>query len=162
MQPARAEGVRWRHPSHSFFTGVEARINPAASRIYCSPAIPSKVILPVMRQTEDTGRRSGEPLLRAHVIYVDVDAGVNVVEHVPAIMVRIFVDDKIIAAIPAPVRADGPVPGCDFKEEATGQPEAVAVTIESFDAVAVRGAKVFETAVFERMVDVKAPIVGPV
>jgi hypothetical protein len=35
----------------------------------------------------------------------------------------------------------------------------VVVAIEAFDAVAVRGAKVFEAAVFERMIDVKAPIV---
>ncbi len=45
-----------------------------------------------------------------HVGYVDVDAGVNVIEHVPAIAVGIFVDDEIIAAIPTPVRTNGPIP----------------------------------------------------
>ena len=36
------------------------------------------------------------------------------------------------------------------------------VAIEAFDAVAVRRAKVFEAAVFEGMIEVKAPIVGAV
>ena len=41
---------------------------------------------------------------------MDVSAGVDVVKQVPARVVGIFVDDKIITAIPAPVRGDGPVP----------------------------------------------------
>jgi hypothetical protein len=93
---------------------------------------------------------------------VDVDASVNVVQHVPAIVVGIFVDDKIVAAIPTPVRADRPIPRGDFKVEATGQPEAVVVAIESLNAVAIRRTKVFEAAMFERMIDVKALIVRPV
>ncbi len=36
------------------------------------------------------------------------------------------------------------------------------VAIAAFDAVAVRRAKVFETAMFEGMIEVKAPIVGAV
>ena len=71
--------------------------------------------------------------LRAHVGDVDVGAGVDVVKHVPAGMIGIFVDDKIVAAVPAPVRADGPVPGSDFKGEATGKPESMMVAIEAFD-----------------------------
>ena len=93
---------------------------------------------------------------------MDVDAAVKVVEHVPAIVVGVFVHDKIIAAIPTPVRTDRPIPRCDFKEEAAGQPEPVVFAIESFNAVAIRRAKVFEAAMLEKMIDVKAPIVGPV
>jgi len=93
---------------------------------------------------------------------VDVDTSVNVVQHVPAIVVGIFVDDKIIAAIPTPVRADRPFPGGDFKKEAAWQPEAVVFAIESFNTVAIRRAKVFEAAMLERTIDVKAPIVRPV
>jgi len=38
----------------------------------------------------------------------------------------------------------------------------VVFAIESFNAVAIRRAKVFEAAMLEKMIDVKAPIVGPV
>ena len=93
---------------------------------------------------------------------MDIDAGVDVVEHVPAGVVGIFIDDKIVAAIPAPVRADGPVPSGDFKGETTGQPETVMVSIEAFDAVAKRGTKVFEAAVLERMIEVEALVGGTV
>ena len=91
---------------------------------------------------------------------MDVDAGVDVVEHVPAIVVGIFVDDEIIAAIPTPVRTNGPIPRCNFKKEAAPQPETVVFAIESFDAVAVRRAKVFEAAVFEWMIDMKRLSLG--
>jgi len=93
---------------------------------------------------------------------VDIDTGVDVVEHVPAGVVGIFIDDKIVAAIPAPVRADGPVPSSDFKGETTGQPETVMVAIEAFDAVAKRGTKMFEAAVLERMIEVETLVVGTV
>jgi hypothetical protein len=93
---------------------------------------------------------------------VDVDASVNVVQHVPAIVVGIFVHDKIIAAVPTPVRTDRPIPGGNFKKEAARQPEAVVVAIESLNAVAIRRTKVLEAAMFERMIDVKALIVRPV
>src|SRR6266404_5314553 len=81
--------------------------------------------------------------LHAHVGDVNVGAGVDVVEHVPASVVGIFIDDKIVAAIPAPVRADGPVPGSNFKGEAAGQPETV-------------------MAVLEGMIDAEALVVGAV
>ena len=49
-----------------------------------------------------------------------------------------------------------------LQKEAARQPETVVFAIESFDAVAVRRAKVFEAAMFEWMIDVKALIVRPV
>jgi hypothetical protein len=47
---------------------------------------------------------------------MDVDAGVDVVQRVPAVVVGIFVDDEIIGAVPSPIGGDGPVPGSDFKK----------------------------------------------
>jgi hypothetical protein len=90
---------------------------------------------------------------------VDVNAGVDVVKRIPAVVVGVFIDDEIVGAIPAPIGADGPVPRSDFKVEAAGKPETVAGGIEALDAVSVRWPKVFETAVFEGMIEVKAPIV---
>jgi len=107
----------------------------------------------------DFAQGKGSPL-RAHVGDVDVHAGVDVVERVPAIVVRIFIDDEIVGTIPAPIGADGPIPGSDFKVECAGKPEAVMLGIKAFDAVAEGGANVFEAAVFEGMIDVKALIVG--
>jgi hypothetical protein len=107
----------------------------------------------------DFAQGKGLPL-RAHVGDVDVDAGVDVVKRVPAIVVGIFIDDEIVGTIPAPISADGPIPGSDFKVEAAGKPEAVMLGIKAFDAVAEGRANVFEAAVFEGMIDVKALIVG--
>ncbi len=54
-------------------------------------------------------------LLRAHVVDVDVDAGVNVVEQVPAGVVGVLIDDEVVCAVPAPIGADGPIPISDWK-----------------------------------------------
>ena len=90
---------------------------------------------------------------------MDVDAGVDVVQHIPADVVGIFIHDEIIGTIPAPIRANGPVPGRDFKAEAAGEPETMMIEIEALDAVAVRRAKVLEAPVLEGVVDMKALIV---
>src|SRR5580704_1442551 len=96
----------------------------------------------------------------SEVVHVDVDARVNVVEQVPARVVGVIIDDKIIAAIPAPVRAERPVPGRDFKTESTREPEAMMVAVKAQNAVAVRRAKALEVPVFERMIHVEPRIVG--
>jgi hypothetical protein len=93
---------------------------------------------------------------------VDVDAGVDVVEEIPADVVGILVDNEIIGAVPAPIDAHGPVPGSDFKAEAAGEPETMMLEIEAFDAVAIGGAKVLEAPMLEGMVNVEALIVGAV
>ena len=93
---------------------------------------------------------------------MDVDAGVNVVKHIPAGVVGIFIHDEIIGTIPAPIGANGPVPGRDFKAEAAGKPETVMIDIEALDAVAVRRAKVLEAPVLEGMVDVEALVIGAI
>ena len=48
--------------------------------------------------------------LGAHVLGVDVSAGVDVVDQVPSFMVGVVVDDKVVAiAIPAPIGREIPI-----------------------------------------------------
>jgi hypothetical protein len=87
----------------------------------------------------------------------------DVVEHIPAVMVRILVHDEIVViAVPAPVRGDGPVPIGDLEVEAAREPEAMMVGIEALDAVTIGSAKVLEAAVLKGMVDVVALVVRAV
>jgi hypothetical protein len=101
-------------------------------------------------------------LLRVRIVDVDVDTGVNVVEQIPADVVGIFIDSEIVTAIPAPIGANRPVPGCRFKEETTGEPRAVMIKIETLDAIVVRRAKVLESPVLVKMVEMVALVVGAV
>jgi hypothetical protein len=93
---------------------------------------------------------------------VDVDAGVDVVEEIPADVVGILVDNKIIGTIPAPIGAHRPIPGSNFKAEAAGEPETMMAEIEAFDAIAIGGAKVLEAPMLEGMINVEALVVGAV
>ena len=93
---------------------------------------------------------------------MDVDAGVDVVEEIPADVVGIFIDDEIIGTIPAPIGAYGPVPGSNFKAEAAGEPETMTTEIETLDAITEGGAKVLEVPMLEGMGDVEALIVRAV
>src|SRR5260370_2830757 len=96
--------------------------------------------------------------LVAHIVDVNVDAGVNVVEQIPADVVGILIDGEIVGAVPAPIGANGPVPFRNFKEETTGQPEAVMIAIEAVDAVPVGRAKVLEPTMLEQMFELIALI----
>src|SRR5437879_2047414 len=100
--------------------------------------------------------------LGAHVADVRVDTGVNVVEQIPADMVGVLVYHEIIAAVPAPFGTNRPVPGRNCKVKNARQPEASMIGIEAFNTVTVGRAKVFETAMLERMVKVIALILRPV
>jgi len=100
--------------------------------------------------------------LGAHVVDVHVDAGVDVVEQIPAGMVGVLVYHEVIAAVPAPIGTNRPVPRRNFKVETARHPKAMMLWIEAFNAVTVRWAKVLETSVFKRMVNVIALIVRPV
>jgi len=90
---------------------------------------------------------------------VDVDAGVDVVEEIPADVVGILVHNEIIGTIPAPIGADWPIPGSHFKAKAAGEPETMMAEIEAFDAIAEGRTKVLEAAMLEGMVNVEALIV---
>src|SRR5260370_19531448 len=110
-------------------------------------------------------RSSPRPMrkrLVAHIVDVNVDAGMNVVKQIPAGVIGILIDGEIVGAVPAPIGANGPVPFRNFKEETTRQPEAVMIAIEAFDAVAEGRAEVLEAAMLEWMVEVIALIVRPV
>jgi hypothetical protein len=53
----------------------------------------------------------------AHVEDMNIDACPQVIEQVPSEMIRIVIEDEVIAANPAPVAAVGPVPQCDLEVE---------------------------------------------
>ena len=90
---------------------------------------------------------------------MDIDAALNVVEQVPADVIGVFVDDELVATIPAPVRSKGPIPVRDLEVETIGEPEPMVVAINAGDGVAVGGAEMFKVAVVKGAVDVKAPVV---
>lgn len=84
----------------------------------------------------------------------------DVVEQVPARVIGVLIDGEVVATIPAPLGGASPVPRSDFKVEAAGEPDAMVVTVNASNGVTVVGAKVFKMTVFERMILVKALIVG--
>jgi len=90
---------------------------------------------------------------------VDVNAGVDVVKHIPADVVGILVDNEIIGTIPAPICAERPIPGSDFKAKAAREPETVMRQVKALDAIAVGGAKVLEAAMLEGMIEMETLIV---
>ncbi len=98
-------------------------------------------------------------MLRSHVVDVDIDTGVNVVKQIPTGVVGVLVDGEVVAAVPAPIRTNRPVPGRYLKVEPARKPEAVMIGIEAFDVIAVRRTKVFEPAVLERMIEVEALVI---
>jgi hypothetical protein len=95
-------------------------------------------------------------LLGAHVLGMDVHAGVDVVNQVPTRVIGVFIDYKIIAAGPAPVGGFMPVPIGDFEKESAGEPEAVTVWIKPLDAVAIGRAEMLEVAVLVGAIKVEA------
>ena len=97
--------------------------------------------------------------LRPHVLAVDIHAGMDVVEQVPTRMVGIFVNDEVITAGPAPVRAERPIPIRDLKIETAGKPEAVKAGVEPGDSVPVAWPEMREVAVLKRMIEVEPRIV---
>ncbi len=48
--------------------------------------------------------------LHPHILDVDVNAGMYVVEQIPSDVIRVLVNDEVIPAVPAPVRAKRPIP----------------------------------------------------
>ena len=94
---------------------------------------------------------------------VDVLAGVDVVEEIPAGMIEIVIDHEIFGiAIPAPVGRDRPVPRGDLEVEAAGKPEKMMIAVETLDAITVRRSEVLESAALVRMIEVIAAVIGRV
>lgn len=107
----------------------------------------SQNCMPEERQIGPCPQRRTE--LGTQISYVNVDAGMDVVKQIPADMVGVFVYDEIIAAIPAPVGGEGPIPVGDLKVEAAREPEAVVVVVNPSDAVAVGRTEMLKTAMRE-------------
>jgi len=94
---------------------------------------------------------------------VCVDAGLSVVDEIPAGMIGIIVNDEVVArAVPAPAGREVPIPRSNLKREPTREPEAVRTEIKAFDVIAVGRAEVFEAAVRIRMRDDVALVIGAI
>ena len=91
---------------------------------------------------------------------MDVCARVDVVEQIPADVVGIFINYKIVSAVPAPIRANSPVPRSDLEAEPAREPETVMIAIEALDAISKGRAEMFEAPVLEGMINVVALVVG--
>ena len=83
----------------------------------------------------------------------------DVIQHIPSGVVRVLADQEVIAAVPAPIGADRPVPGCNFKVIAPGKPEATVVPVDAHNAVAIVGPEMFKTTVLEPVIEVQALVV---
>ena len=87
--------------------------------------------------------------LRAHVLGMDVDAGLGVVDEIPTGVVGVIVNDEVVTgAVPAPARGQLPVPRSEFKRKAAGKPEAVRAQIKAIHVIAIGRAEMFEAAVW--------------
>lgn len=94
---------------------------------------------------------------------MDVDAGMDVVNEVPAGVVRVIVDGEIIAvAVPAPVRSNIPVPRSDIEVQSARKIEAVVVAVKAFDVITIGRADVIEAAVLIGTSDDEALVIRPV
>jgi hypothetical protein len=69
---------------------------------------------------------------------------VNVVKQIPADVIRVFVNYKIITAIPAPIGEDWPISGCNFEIETARKPEPMTVWIDSQESISEIWTKVIE------------------
>jgi len=84
---------------------------------------------------------------------------VDVVEQIPTNVIGIVVNDEVIAAIPAPVLANKPVPWSNFKVEAGREPETMVVAVDADEGIPVVRTKMFEVSVFEGMIEAIAFVV---
>ena len=89
-----------------------------------------------------------------------VATGVDVGEQILPDVIRVLVDREVVAAVPAPVGEDRPIPERDVEEESVAEPESMPVAIDPDDADAVLGPELLETPVLERSFESVAKIVG--
>jgi hypothetical protein len=94
---------------------------------------------------------------------VGVDAGLGVIDEVPAGVIRIVVNDEIFTgAIPAPAGCEVPIPRSDFKRKTAGEPEAVRAEIEAVDVIAIGRTEMFEAAMREGVRDDVTLVIGTI
>lgn len=94
---------------------------------------------------------------RSQIIYMDVGPEPDVVSEVPAFMVRVFVDNDVVA-VPEPVVAEADVVGGDAEVEAA-EPEAIGATAAEMPDVATAEAA-GEAAVFPGVVEMVMGVVA--
>src|SRR5580765_6252751 len=87
---------------------------------------------------------------------------VHVVKHVPAGVIGVFIDDEIISAVPAPVRANRPVPFRHLEIKTAWEPEPVMVAVNSLDVIAIGRAEMFKPPMLEGVIHMVALVVRPV
>ena len=77
-------------------------------------------------------------------------------------MVRIFINNVIVATVSAPIRTTGPVPHRYIYGNSTRQPEAVMVAVDSHDIGAVAQAKLIEASMRDGMIQMLALVIRTV
>src|SRR6187402_37536 len=97
-----------------------------------------------------------------HVANMYIQASVNVVEKVPARMIGIVIDDKVVSTVPAPIRTQWPVPGCDFKVEAAGDPEPVMPPVDPQNAFTEHRPHAWERRSWKWTVEMEAGIIAKI
>src|SRR5438445_6293061 len=105
---------------------------------------------------DPAGRKPGS--LRAKKLRVHVLAHADVVQQIPARVIRVLVDDELVAR-PAPGRGDRPIPVRDL-EHAAWQPDAPGRKVKASDLVEVRRADEPEVPKQDWVREVEARIVG--
>jgi hypothetical protein len=82
-----------------------------------------------------------------------------VIEQIPAVVVRVLVNNEVISAISAPIFAEGPIRRGHLKKEAARKPEPVKVDVNSIDSVTKRRPEMREVALWKRMIQVKPYVI---
>ena len=101
-------------------------------------------------------------LIWAHIQNMYIHSRSQVIEQIPAGMIRIEVYNEIIAAVPTPVITPRPVPGCDLKIESARQPKEAVDPINANNFVLPCRAKVTEPAMVKRMLQAITRIIRQV
>jgi hypothetical protein len=74
-------------------------------------------------------------------------------------MIGVFVHYEVIPIVPAPVRADKPIPRRDFKIKPSGEPKTVVIPVDPYDVILIVRTKMREMPVRKGMVEVIAFVV---
>src|SRR5262245_22505029 len=85
-------------------------------------------------------------------------AGVDVVDQIPADVVRVLVDDEVVAAVPAPAVPERPVPHRDLEQEVVVEATAMVLVVHPHHAVAERRPEALEAAEREGLLEPVARI----
>ena len=93
------------------------------------------------------------------MLHVDIDPGVDIVEQIPARMIRVVVDHEIVAAVPTPVLAQRPVPKRYFKG-GIGEPESPTMEVDPGNRVPEGRTNVRKAAIAVRLLHAETRVIG--